>query len=242
VARVDVDAFADDFIGRYRRTQLIIDRRIEAAALIATDAASRKALTRFRQEMGSANLAGLGRAVGQTSDLQKGGQIHRRSDGFSASGVLFARSASKRSRGALQAYTQGATISPRGRWLWFPSDEIQRVAGRGSDKRRLEPHNWAALGMEAKLGPLVRIKASNGNPLLIVRNVGVSAAGSRRSAKSLTRRGLPRKGQVAREFIVAFIAIPNTSRAQRVDVRRIVRDAQASLSAEMREALERTFR
>jgi hypothetical protein len=219
-------------------------RDMERAALVVTDRAAKKAVRAMREEMSAAGLGRLGNALGSTSDLAKGRGVKQRANGgFSASGVVFIRSGSKRSRGAIDAYTQGAEIRPRrSRWLWFPSDEIQRVAGKGSNKRRLEPHNWAALGMEAKLGPLVRIKASNGNPLLIVRNVGVSAAGSRRSAKSLKRRGLPRKGQVAREFIVAFIAIPNTSRAARISVADIMQAISAEMPAEFNEELKKVVR
>ncbi len=219
-------------------------REMERAALVATDKAATKAVRQIRTDMQAAGLGRLGGALGATSDLAKGRGVHRRpGGGFSASGVVFIRSGSKRSRGAIEAYTEGASIRPvRGRWLWFPSDDIQRIAGVGSNKRRLEPHNWAALGMEAKLGPLVRIRAANGNPLLIVRNVGVSATGAKRSAKSLTKRGQPRRGQVAREFIVAFIGIPHTSRAARIDVAETMRSLQADLPAMFEQELRKVPR
>lgn len=206
-------------------------QKLERAALVVSHRAAQQAKDEIRSEMAGAGLGTLGNAIGSTSDLAKGRGVYRQPGGsFSASGAVFIRSKSKRTIGAIEAYTQGATIRPvRGRWLWFPSEDIQRVAGKGKDKRRLEPHNWAALGMEAKLGPLVRIKAANGNPLLIVRNVGVSATGRSRSARALTKRGMARKGDVAREFIVAFIGIPNTTRAARLDVQAILKKAQASM-------------
>lgn len=218
-------------------------REMERAALVVTDRAATKAVRQIRSEMAAAGLGSLGNALGATSDLAKSRGVHRRSGGgFSASGAVFIRSGSKRSRGAIEAYTQGANIRPRGRWLYYPSEEIQRIAGSGDKKRRLEPHNWAALGMEAKLGPLVRIKGANGYPLYIVRNVGISAAGARRSAKSLTRRGQPRRGQVAREFIIAFIGIPNTSRAARISVAETMKAITAELPAMFNQELRKVVR
>lgn len=232
-----------DYAARSRAHIDQCQRAMEVAALRTTDRGATKAVRQIRSAMQSAGLGTLGNALGATSDLAKGNGVHRRAGGgFSASGVVFIRSGSKRSRGAIEAYTEGATIRPRGRWLWFPSEEIQRVAGVGTNKRRLEPHNWAALGMEAKLGPLVRITSASGNPLLIVRNVGVSATGARRSARSLTKRGQPRSGQVAKEFIVAFIGIPNTSRAARVDVPEIMRTVTAELPAMFEQELRRVAR
>lgn len=237
--RVDVRLFADDYIGRYRRTQLLIDRRMEAAALIATDASSRRALLALRNEMAAARLGRLGNAVAQTSDLQKTKTVFRTSDGFRASGMLYVRSRSERTVGALAAYTRGANIRPvRSRWLWIPTDDIPRV----SKKMRLTPALWQKNGLESSIGPLVRIRSINGNPLLIVKNVGVSQAGKRRSAKGLRRDGNPRKGQRLKEFLVAFVGIPNTVRAARVDVQQIVNKARAALAQDFNKALERTVR
>ena len=41
------------------------------------------------------------------------------------------------------AYTRGADIGPvKGRWLWIPTPEIQRLAGSGKSRRRVTPGNW----------------------------------------------------------------------------------------------------
>lgn len=214
--------------------------RAETAALEATKVAARRAVTRIRDEMKNAGLGRLGNALGNSSDLEKRGAVYRRGDGFSASGVVFIRAKSERSRGAIKAYTEGAEITPvRGRWLWFPTDDIQRVAGAKADRARLTPGNWSKLGMDRKIGPLVFAESKDGRPLMIVKNVGVSATGAARSARSLRKSGAPRKGQIAQDFVVAFIAIPRTFRQARVDVPAILKSVAGELPALFNEALGR---
>ncbi len=214
--------------------------RSEAAALEATRKAAVRAKGRIRDAMSGARLGRLGGAIGHSSDAEKRGTVYRQGEGFSASGVVFVRSKSERTRGAIEAYTQGADIEPvRGRWLWIPTDAMQRVAGKGKGKRRLTPGNWAALGMESKLGPLRYLKSVNGWPLAAVENVGVSATGAARSARGLTKKGYARKGQVKRELLVCFIAIPRTARAARIDVAAILRSVAQELPALFNEALGR---
>lgn len=235
--RLSARVFADNYLGRYRQSLRLIDRRMEAAALIATDVASRQAQRQIRAEMAGARLGRLGQAIGQTSDMQKG-RIHRRGDGWSASGVVYVRSKSERTLGAIEAYTRGADIRPvRGRWLWIPSDDIPRV----SKRERLTPALWVRNGLDRKIGPLVTIRSVNGYPLMVVKNVGVSATGAKRSAKGLTKKGTARKGQRVKEFLVAFIGIPRTARAARVDVTAIMRAVQADLPRLFNEAIGRTF-
>lgn len=230
---------AQDIIGAYRQYHQLIDRRMEAAALLATDAASQVGKRLLRERFRSAGLGRLGNAIDANSDLSRRGNVHRRGAGWSASGTVFVRSKSERTLGAIAAYTQGAEITPRrGRWLWFQTDELPRVTGRF----RMTPELYRKNGFETKIGPLVQIKGPGGNPLLIVRNIGVNAAGKPRSARSLTKKGLARKGQIRRDFIVAFIGIPRTSRTARVDVIATMREAQQALPPLFLQALERTAR
>ena len=205
--------------------------RAEKAALEATRRAGVMAKNRIRDAMAGARLGRLGNAIGTTSDAEKRGTVYRRGDGFSASAAIFVRSKSERTLGAIASYTQDSTeIAPvRGRWLWIPTDAMQRVAGKGKAKRRLTPGNWAELGMESKLGPLRYLKSVNGWPLLAVERVGVSATGAARSARGLTKKGLARKGQVRRELLVCFVAIPRTSRQGRINVPDILRSVAQEL-------------
>ena len=202
--------------------------RLQGAALNATDTARRSALSSLRGQMSSAGLGRLGNALGSGSDAEKYGQVRVLGRGWSASGWLFVRSRSERTVGTIESYTQGAEILPRrGRWLWIATDEIPARSGRF----KMTPARYNQSGLAASIGPLVFIRSVNGNPLLVVQGASVSESGRSRSAKSRMKRGGLRKGQVAKEFIVAFIGIPRTSRRARVDVQAILRQAQQSLPA-----------
>jgi len=226
-----------DFEGPFAQYRQFAVQRMERAALIATDNARRQALNSIRGAMAGAALGRLGNAISSTSDLEKGRGVHRiGTDGFSASGVVFVRSKSERTLGAIESYIQGAEIRPvRGRWLWIATDNIPRVTGR----YRMTPELYNQNGFDRKIGPLVFVRSVNGSPLLVVRNVGVSVAGQKRSAKSLNKRGVPRKGQTAKEFVVAFVGIPRTARAARIDVEAICRSVAAELPNLFYQALGR---
>lgn len=208
-------------LGALRDYQRFAQQRIEAAALHATDKAARNALISIREGMAGAKLGRLGNALGSGSDLRASGKIVKRrgKDGFSASGWVFIRSRSERALGAIEAYTEGADIKPvRGKWLWIATDEIPSRVKR----YRMTPKRYVEAGLDKKIGPLVLVKSINGRPLLVVKDASVNAAGKSRSAKALRRNGQPRAGQRPKTFIVAFIGIPRTSRAARLDVRAIV--------------------
>lgn len=227
-----------DFKGSLNDYLRFMVERAESAALKSTDRAAKTAKARIRTEMGSARLGTLGNAFAAKSDLDRGGiQVrYGGNGGFAASGIVYVRTKSERTLGAIQAYTEGADIRPvRSRWLWIATDNIPRVTGR----YRMTPELWVKNGFDQKIGPLVVVRSVNGYPLLVVKNVGLSAAGSRRSAKSLTKRGMPRKGQIEKQFVVAFIGIPFTSRAARVDVQNIIDEVRAELPRMFIEALGR---
>lgn len=222
---------AGDYLGAYGRFQTVLDRRIEYAALRTTDVTSRRGKSAIRSEMAGAKLGRLGNAIDSTSDLEKG-RVHRTAGGFSASGVIFVRSRSERTIGAIESYTQGSTIRPKNsRYLWIPSRDIKRLAGSKAlgGRFRLTPALWDAAGLSQRIGPLVFVRAKDGTPLLIVQNVGVGALGQPGSVKSLTRRGQPRRGQIKRDFVVAFTGIRGTERTSRVNVPRTVRKIQVGM-------------
>lgn len=221
---------AGDYLGAYARHLTLIERRIEFAALKASDAAAKRGKAAIRSEMQEAKLGRLGNAIGSSSDLSKGRGVHRRGDGFSASGAIFIRSKSERTLGAIESYTRGADIGPvKGRWLWIPTPEIQRLVGSGKDRRRVTPGNWEKFGLDRKIGPLVVVKSVNGRPLLVVKDASVGSLGQKGSARSLTKRGTARKGFTAKTFIVCFVAIPRTARAARIDIVSIMARVQAEL-------------
>lgn len=228
-----------NYLGALRQYQSSIERRMEYAALVATDRASTIAKQKIRTAMQGAGLGNLGNALGSGSDLSKGRGVHRRgAGGWSASGWVHVRSKSARTRGTLQAYTEGAKITPKkGPWLWFPSDEIQRVAGSRKDRARLTPGNWVKYGMDKKVGPLVKIKSVNGYPLLVVKNTNVPLAGIKRKPRASLKSGRSPKGYVEKQFLVAFIGIPFTSRKSRVSISDIMQSVQAELPRLFLEAL-----
>lgn len=215
-------------------------QHMEQAALVATDKATTEVQSEIRGSMKAARLGRLGNAIGKTSDLKRGRGVKRYpGGGFSASGVLFLRSKSERTLGAMEAYTEGAEITPvRSPYLWIATDEIPKFAG----KKRMTPKLYRQGGFEQKIGKLTQIRSVDGTPLLVARNVGVNAAGKPRSAKSLTKAGRPRKGQRLKEFVVAFIGIPRTSRAARVNVRQMLQWKQADLAKMWEAEMQRRVR
>jgi hypothetical protein len=201
-------------------------QRLERAALVATDRAARLAKTEIRTAMSGAGLGRLGFALGHSSDLEKGRLFRRGSEGFSASGVVFIRSRSERTLGAIESYTEGADITPkRGRWLWIATDEIPRRVAR----YRMTPARYVKAGLDQSIGPLEFVPGRNpGEALLVVRTVTVNRT-RRGSARRLPKRGGVRPGREVKDFIVAFVGIRRTSRAARVNPRAIITGIQQRL-------------
>jgi len=210
---------ADDF---RRQTEA----RLKRAALAAADKGAKQAVDQIRSSMSGAGLGRLGRAIGSGSDQSKGRSVRLQGGGFSASGWIHVRGKSERTLGALEAYTEGATIvAKRGGWLWIATDQIPSRVGR----YRMTPQRYRDAGLESRLGPLVEIPGRRpGERLLIVRNVSVRSADGRR-ARRLPKNGRARAGREVREQIVAFVGIRRTSRAARFDPMAILRAAQADL-------------
>lgn len=209
-------------------------QQMEQAAVRAVARGGRAATRELRQAGAAAGLGTLMQAVKDTADTA----VHRRgADAFSVSSTLAIRTASDRTRGAIEAYTEGAEILPRrGRWLWFPTDEAQRVVGSGKSRRRLTPEVYREMG--EPMGPLVRIRSVNGRPLLAVQNVGKSEVGARGGrVRSLTKRGAPRRGDRLKTLSVLFVGIPRTSRAARLAARAILQGVQRELPQLFREEM-----
>lgn len=106
----------------------------------------------------------------------------------------------------------------------------------------MTPALYRSEGYETKIGPLGLVKSINGNPLLVVKNATVSEGGKPRSAKARTKSGGVRKGYRAKEFIVAFIGIPRTSRAALVNVTAFMNMALGRLPATFEAELRKEIR
>jgi hypothetical protein len=220
-----------------------LDARLRQIALTTTDNAARQAKDKLRADFAAAGLGRLGFAIGEGSDKRKNRNVKELGGGrWSASGWLFIRSRSQRTVGAIISYTEGATILPRrGRYLWIATDAVKRLAGvplpstgggKGTANVRLEPRLWDRT-YGRRLGPLIPIKGDDGTPLLVIKNQTVSASGKAGSLRPRTKTGRIPKGQVEQEITVAFIGIPNTRRAARVDVRAIAQQVANSLPAQL---------
>ena len=222
---------------QFRELERQIRAKAEAALLEASHRAGRIATSRIRQAMSGAGLGRLGNAVDATSDLEKGGRLHRSPGSVSASSSIHLKSRSPRTVGAIEAYTEGATIRPRnGGWLWIPSPELQRRVKGG---RRVTPGNWKSSGLEQRIGPLVKIPGRHaGEVLLIVPAVTVRQEG-RPSPRKLPKRGGVRAGRVLRENFVAFTGIRSTSRQARVDPHQIIDGVRAELPSLIAAELEK---
>ncbi len=212
----------------YRR---FIIGRTEAAALYASDRLAETAKQRIRATMAASQLGRLGQAIGSGSDLDSGNGVYRRPNGeFSASGSLFIRSQSERTRGAIIAYTEGAEIAPKtSAWLWIPSPELyQRVrlpkpglAGGKTGGFRITPQLYNRRYRQT-IGPLVFIPGKHaGEAFLIVRDVSVRTADGR-APRRIPNSGTIRRGRTRVDQFIAFTGIQRTSRKARVFVRAII--------------------
>ncbi|BAI95838.1 hypothetical protein Sj15T_01770 [Sphingobium sp. TA15] len=223
---------------QFRELERQIREKAESALLKASHQGGKIAVGRIQGAMARAGLGRLGNAVEASSDLEKGGRLHRSSAReVSASSAVHLKSRNERTVGAIEAYTRGANIRPRNaRWLWIPSPELQRrVKGGG----RVEPSNWKSSGLEQRIGPLVQIPGKHsGEVLLIVPAVTVATSGKARPRR-LPKRGGVRPGRELRENFIAFTGIRSTSRQARVDPLQIIDDVRAELPTLLARELEK---
>jgi hypothetical protein len=216
--RISLRSNVTGFVAQFKRHSI---QRLEQAALRATDRVARDSQREIRAAMTAARLGRLGNAVGAGSDLQKGNGVHRRgADAFSATGWIYTRGRSERTRGAIEAYTEGAEISPRrAQWLWIPNvPTIPSRAGR----TKMTPALYNAKGFDQRIGPLVFIRGKNpGEALLIARNVTINRLGLGK-ARRLPKRGAIGSTRQRVDYVIAFIGIKRTTRMQRVNPQTII--------------------
>ena len=188
---------------------------IERAALRATARAARQATGEIRDGMRGAGLGRLSNAIGSGSDLTKNGHAQRRGQGLSASGWVHVRGRSARTVGAIEAYTEGANITPaKGKWLAIPTSEIPKRAGR----QKMTPKLYDETGLNERIGPLRFVRGrAGGEALLIVQDVTVDRFGRAGKARRLPKRGALGPSRERRDFIVAFVLIKTTTRSARVN-------------------------
>lgn len=219
--------------GQFEAYERAVARAMECAALRASDRTARAAVQQVR-----AGLPGrLKNTVGAGSDQAKGRGARHTGAGFSASGWLHVRGRSARTKGAVEAATEGATIVPRrGQWLALPTGNIPKRAGR----YKMTPDLYREHGFEEKIGPLEFIPGRGGREaLLVVRGpLSVDRFGRGR-AKRLPRRGRIGETRKVADFIVAFVLIRRTTRTARTNPKAIIAANAARVPALLAEELRK---
>jgi hypothetical protein len=209
-------------LGPWRRNMF---DRLERGALRATDRASIGARDDTRRVMRGQRLGNLANAIKQTSDLKKGRIKRLPGGGFSASGIVFAHIRSERTKGALEAYTEGSTIVPRkGRWMWIATNEIPRLVGR----YRMTPERYDAAGYDRRIGPLKFVQTGKASVAYLVVDEVTTNKHRTGSAKRAPKN--PRKSKRQHVGIVAFVGIKKTRRFARFSPREIGRKWQGRLA------------
>jgi len=187
----------------------------------AADRATRYAKEQTQQRIRGAGLGRLANAVGSTSSFRERGYVAT----DNAWGAVFARGKTEgRGNQALLAYSEGATIMPRGgkKWMAFATDAIPKRAGR----YKMTPARYNASGLVQSIGKLVFVMGKSGRvAYLVARNV----VQSKRTGRIKAPGARTPRGAVAKKSVVAFVLIKITRRGQRFNQPAIMRDAAAQI-------------
>lgn len=192
-------------MGQERQAWLRDQRKI---GLRVTDRAAKVGRQDQQAAMKSAGLGRLGNAIGQTSSLKQG-NLGSRDHPY---GVIFARGGDKsRGGGALEAYAEGALITPEEEWLAFPTSAVQKYISVGGRRRRMTVSLYNQSNLPNTLGPLVFIQKSATRAVYIINRVTVSP----KTGRARRDTGRKTRTRIRQRSIVAFTAIKQTSRARR---------------------------
>jgi hypothetical protein len=205
---------------------------VRRAAIIATDRASKEAQRALQQRIRSVGLGRLGGAVGQTSLKRERG-----SEADNPYGVIFARGGDDSlGGGALEAYSRGATIEPRGgnRWLWIASRAIPKFVSLGGRRYRITPQLYKASSLVSSIGKLEFKPIGPNRALYVIKRVTTSPKTGR--AKAAT--GRRTRTRIPEKEIIAFVGIRVTIRAKRFDKDDVIQPFARRVPIYMREALE----
>lgn len=210
-------------------------------AHIVVDKAGRDALGDHRSRMKATGMGKLERAIGYTSSLKKG----RTSDDFAWASIHI-RGDNERTVGAIESYTRsgGTTIRPvHGKWLWYPTGRVPRTminkvidpkTGKlKSSRSRYGRAAWKGSALETKVGELEFIPFRPNLVFLVIRNVTLDR--NKRNARRATGGRL--RTRYRKPFIIAFIGIRVTRRAQRYDSRAPARRQQEQMPSLLRQSL-----
>ena len=192
-------------------------KRLGRAVVRAVDQTGAAGQKQTRAAMVAARMGGLSKTIKYTSDQKKGRvpQIDGNTRTWRTGAVMWGPHNSERAVGAFAAYSSGLTtiVPRRGRWLAIATDEIPKKVGR----YRMTPELYEANGFDRRIGPLhfLESKRHPNEAFLIVHDVQVNAARGFGNARRIPRHGRVGDGRKAVDFIVAFILIRVTARAER---------------------------
>lgn len=205
--------------GPIRQLGRNLDMFQQRAAALAVDKATRLGHKRTQLAMIAAGLGKLNKAVGWTSSFQKGQRTGR-----NPWGAIYAKGQARdddRGAGALEAYSEGATITPGNDmfgtgWLWIATPAVPKRDGRGY---RMTPALYNRSAHAGTIGKLIFKQISSNRAILVIRNVTVSPKTGRAKAAGpgKTRTRIPMRE------VVAFVGIKVTRRMKRFDQRQIAR-------------------
>lgn len=211
-----------------------LDARTTRISGDVNDRKTREAHNRQRQAMKTVQLGGLSNAV----KAQVGRGTDRRGNP-NAFGVIFIDDGDdSRAAGAIEAYTEGATISPvKGPWLWYQTDKLARTSKlpTGGKRGRLTPERYAKMGNP--LGPLrfARLSPRFAKLYVDVADVAVKTGRATRPGKRMSR------NKVRMQRVTLFYGIKQTRRARRYDPQRISRQAHGEIPAEIARDMAAAF-
>jgi hypothetical protein len=197
---------------------------LRAAAIIATDRASKDAQRGVQERIRGTGLGRLANAVGQTSMRREVAALRGPTAQVRAYrlignpyGVIFARGGDDSlAGGALESYARGATIRPGpGKvWLAIPTRAVPKFIRIGGVRRRLTPELYMRSPLMQSIGRLeFRPLAGGDKAIWVIKKVSVSpkTGQAKRMGPRKTRTRIPQKE------VIAFNGIRVTRRAQRFD-------------------------
>lgn len=205
------------------------DRAEQRGMHVAIDRATRLAQKAIQQRIKAVGLGRLGGAVRSTSSERK-----KRRDPNNAWGAIYAAGGDEsRAGGALEAYTQGATIRGRNvQWLAIPTRALPKRIGRF----RMTPKRYEAAGNP--LGPLVFKLVTRNRAYLIAQGDFTTSA---KTGRAKPFKGRVSRGRQKRRDIIAFVLIKETKRAKRFDQRDLVRLAHAQMPKFLQEEIAKSL-
>lgn len=213
----------------YNAAAMQYRKDLRAAAIVATDRASKDAQRGVQERIQSSGLGRLSRAVGQTSTRRE----KNKGDPY---GVIFARGGDESlAGGALESYSRGSVIrpGPGKQWLTFATKAVPRFVMSGGRRVRTTPETYRNSGLTTSIGPLEFRPLGDNKAIWVIKRVSLSPKTGR--AKALGPRRT--RTRIVQKEVIAFIGIRVTRRAARFNKDGVVGFYARRVPQYMQEAL-----